>query len=545
MIQYTQERGLRGSFEILEGQGVQVRCQRHDDVVRLVLDGPVGECKISNAGKARLVADTNNKLAGIEQFFGKNALGTHPRCSKHMASATRELRCFSEARECGTRQLHWFCNECASPCTVQSPPLTPATTFLPSAVFDGHNTIPDDYETHMQEPLSDGDLEYILRCLPQRKAPGPDVIPNELLRILPPSVLQLMKQVINDALVKGVFPAWWKAVSVTLMTKKTPAENMANQRPVALCSTVYKVFSIVINSRLTRAVEGNSIIEPKQAGGRRHRGCTRSLQWLQWQLHDAQRRQRRLYALWIDTKNAFGSVSHQVIWSILRGYGFKQKEVDFLQAINANNRFHVSGPFGVTADIHTHAGVGQGDITSQLLWNLVINAMIRYIHGARVGYTHASGVMTSALAYIDDCCFLSDTDRGMREQVRRLNEFYKWSGLAINNAKCAIFAHDFRTGGDLGTTHIRINGEALQQYDKHCTYKYLGMQVAAGGSWAREKTRVRRDTAACIQALRGSVYSPRQLDQVVRACIIPIFRYGAGLVDWTDRELDAMTAIVG
>ena len=217
--------------------------------------------------------------------------------------------------------------------------------------------------------------------------------------------------------------------------------------------------------------------------------------------------------------------------------------MDFLRAINSNNRFHVSGPFGVTADIHTHAGVGQGDITSPLLWNLVINVMLRYIHGARVGYTHASGVMTSALAYIDDCVFLSDTDGGMREQVRRLNEFYEWAGLSINNAKCAIFAHDFKTGGDLGTAHLRINGEAIPQNDQYSTYKYLGMQVAAGGSWAREKARVRGDTAACIQALRGSVYSPRQLDQVVKACIIPLFRYGAGLVDWTERELEAMTAM--
>ena len=67
--------------------------------------------------------------------------------------------------------------------------------------------------------------------------------------------------------------------------------------------------------------------------------------------------------------------------------------------------------------------------------------------------------------------------------------------------------------------------------------------MAAGGSWAREKARVRRDTASCIQALKGSAYSPRQLDQVVKACIIPLFRYGAGMVDWTERELESMTAM--
>ena len=186
-------------------------------------------------------------------------------------------------------------------------------------------------------------------------------------------------------------------MSVTLMTKKAPAENLANQRPVALCNTVYKLFSIVLNSRLTRAVEENSIVEPEQAGGRRHRGTPRPLQWLQWQLGDAKRRRRKLYALWIDTTNAFGSVSHEVLWSILEGYGFKPGEVAYLRALYSGSRFQVRGPFGDTAEVFTHAGVNQGDITSPLLWNLVINAMLRYIHGARVGYTHESGVMTSGL----------------------------------------------------------------------------------------------------------------------------------------------------
>ena len=130
-----------------------------------------------------------------------------------------------------------------------------------------------------------------------------------------------IKDAINQALtgVEEVFPTWWKEVVVTLMTKKAPAEQLSNQRPVALCNTMYKLFSMVLNSRLTRTVEENGIIEPEQAGGRKLRGTTRPLQWLQWQMQDAQRRNHKLYALWIDTTNAFGSVSHEVLWSILKG----------------------------------------------------------------------------------------------------------------------------------------------------------------------------------------------------------------------------------
>ena len=320
-------------------------------------------------------------------------------------------------RDDGSRKVVWYCNDCAAPCQVQSPPLQPVDQVMPPEVFKGHNQVPEGYNTHMRDEITARDLRHIIRSLPRRKAPGPDSIPNELLRLLPEGLLERIRAVINRALVDGIFPPWWKDVSVTLMTKKAPAEKLSNQRPVALCNTVYKLFSIVLNARLTRTVEENSIIEPEQAGGRRHRGTTRQLQWLQWQLQDAKRRGKLLYALWIDTTNAFGSVSHQVLWSILKGYGIPPEEVDFLATLYSGNRFHVSGSFGTTADVFTHAGVGQGDITSPLLWNLVINVMLRYIHGARVGYTHESGVMTSALAYIDDCVFLADTNAGLKEQV--------------------------------------------------------------------------------------------------------------------------------
>eukprot|EP00961_Rhodomonas_salina_P273230 3691744-Rhodomonas_salina.1 len=62
------------------------------------------------------------------------------------------------------------------------------------------------------------------------------------------------------------------------MTKKPPPELLANQRPIALCSTTYKMFSIISNSCLTRAMEENGVIKDEQEGGRRNRSTLRQLQ---------------------------------------------------------------------------------------------------------------------------------------------------------------------------------------------------------------------------------------------------------------------------
>ena len=385
------------------------------------------------------------------------------------------------------------------------------------------------------------DLQFLIRHLPRRKAPGPDGVPNELLQLLPDSFLHLIRSVINDALQKGIFPSYWKDTSYTLLTKKAPAALLTNQRPIALCNTMYKLYNIVINSRLTCMAEENSLLETEQEGGRRSRSTIRQLQRLRWNMDDARRRGKKLYVLWIDTTNAFCSINHKVLWSILRAYGIPELDVRHLEKQFADSRFRVTTGFGSTAEVHTHAGVGQGDITSPLLWNLVINALLRYLSCANVGYRHESGVMTSAMAYIDDCALLSESEHGMRVMVQRLNAFYKWAGLTINNAKCAVCAYDFSTRRQLASTHFLINGAVIPQMTLHDTYKYLGLEVSVGGGWGREKARVRAKLSECFDALKGSIYNPAQLDKVVRACLVPIFRYGAGVVKWTDRELDRIT----
>ena len=140
---------------------------------------------------------------------------------------------------------------------------------------------------------------------------------------------------------------------------------------------------------------------------------------------------------------------------------------------------------------------------------------------------------------------MSDTAHGFKTLLYRMNRFYSWAGLRVNNAKSAIFAYDFGSKSTLPTDHYRIQGRPLPALALHGTYRYLGLEFSPSGSWAVEKARVRQKLSDCITALKGSPYLPHQLDMVVRACMLPLFRYGSALVTWTDRELDEITRIWG
>lgn len=415
---------LEGSILVDSPTGdVSLTCMSHNILASVIKHLPPGSARVLIPAKATLVADPRNKVSGIEHYFGMNAAGMLPKCRLHQHVAKRDIVCLSHGKT-DNRELIWYCNHCQAECTIAAPPLQTAKTFLGAAVFTSYNAFPANFHSRLQSSILQEDLDYMISRLPLRKAPGPDGVPNELLRILPAEAHLIIHHIINKALTTGVFPSSWKDTVVTLMTKKLPAELLSNQCLIALCNTVYKLFAIIVNSRLTTMMEEHGIIEPEQEGGRRRRGCLRQIQRAQFQFHDAKRRGKRMYALFIDTANAYNSLNHDVLWSILRGYGLPETDVLFLENIYSGNRFTVAGPFGQTAQIHTHAGVPQGDVTSPLLWNLAMNAMIRYLHGAGKGYKHESGVVTSALAYIDDCCLMADSAAGFRILVNRLNRFY-------------------------------------------------------------------------------------------------------------------------
>ncbi|MBW0497171.1 hypothetical protein O181_036886 [Austropuccinia psidii MF-1] len=60
--------------------------------------------------------------------------------------------------------------------------------------------------------------------LSQRKAPGPDKIPNELIKILKTTITDSLENFLNSCLQLGHFPRFWKT-ETTVITQK---ENKAN-----------------------------------------------------------------------------------------------------------------------------------------------------------------------------------------------------------------------------------------------------------------------------------------------------------------------------
>ncbi|KYO29330.1 hypothetical protein Y1Q_0017971 [Alligator mississippiensis] len=110
----------------------------------------------------------------------------------------------------------------------------------------------------------------------------------------------------------------------------TDAQYQGNWRPIALCSTVTKLYAICLVAHITEwAVIGRTITW-SQKGYMSMGGCYKHNFTLQVALDNAWRTRKQCTVAWLDISNAFSSVPHCHIVSTLCDLGLLDGIVDLV-----------------------------------------------------------------------------------------------------------------------------------------------------------------------------------------------------------------------
>ena len=96
-------------------------------------------------------------------------------------------------------------------------------------------------------------------------------------------------------------------------------DRAGDYRPVVLLNSLFQLISYVIKEHLVRIVEVSNILEPGQGGFRARRGCDISTHKLEFITREAQQTTSNPFVrVDVDFENAFNSVTHENLWSVLR-----------------------------------------------------------------------------------------------------------------------------------------------------------------------------------------------------------------------------------
>ena len=110
--------------------------------------------------------------------------------------------------------------------------------------------------------------------------------------------------------------------------------------------------------------------------------------------------------------------------------------------------------------------------------------------------------------------------------------------------KSVVRAADMATGRPIPTDSITLEGKPFPYVPPDQPYKHLGVRATLLGDFSAEKQHVRQEMQRRLAALREDrALSSREKEVVIVTAVCSVFRYSAGLVDWTRSELEDISRI--
>ena len=360
------------------------------------------------------------------------------------------------------------------------------TDHLPGWLDDGTADQPPNTSDELTHPVTPEEVEIQLKRLPWQSSPGPDGVEYRLWKSAPASS-HAMAAIFSTCLVNCRFPDAWKRSNTILIHKGGDEMQPSNWRPISLQSTIYKVFAAVMARRLAEWCLTEKKLSPSQKGFLPMEGCAEHSFTMESIIADAKRRRKDLRILWLDLRNAFGSVPHDLLWLMMNKLKVPVQFIEVCKEVYAGSSQRIRCKEGFTNDIQLKVGIKQGCPLSPLLFNIALEALLPVLDRRGVGYKLENGSAGKQLVYADDISILSSSKEEIQDTLRLVKEFTDWSSLAINVRKCGCLSmiNSSSRGRYVEPFSPEFGGQRIPALLWEDAYRYLGVEVG----------RLRPDTA--------------------------------------------------
>ena len=164
----------------------------------------------------------------------------------------------------------------------------------------------------------------LLNDLDVNKAPGPDKIPNRILKYCATEIAQILQVIFNQSLTSGNLPDDWLTANITPIFKKVNRLSSLNYRPISLTAVCCKVLEHIINFIITLIMEHLSqyqIIHNYQHGFQQGYSAESQLITVTEDILYAMDHKLQTDVILLDFQKAFDIVPHQQLLSKLSSYG--------------------------------------------------------------------------------------------------------------------------------------------------------------------------------------------------------------------------------
>lgn len=321
--------------------------------------------------------------------------------------------------------------------------------------------------------FTEEELREAAYSLQSRKAPGPDMIPSEVLKALVQCHPDVLLNTFNHCLKEGVFPRDWKNQRLVLINKKSNNTNAPpTYRPLCMLDTAGKLLERLIKSRLAVAIQTAGGLSCRQYGFRKGRSTVNAIEEVVSTFNKAQQgnhySRKIMLLVTLDVKNAFNSARWPDILTALTDvFKIPNYMLRVLHSYLQDRTLIFETNEGQCRKV-IQGGVAQGSILGPELWNILYDGILRMEMPDDV----------FMVGYADDIAAVISTrnteeaQRKVNQVMRRCNSWLHKHGLTLATEKTEL----------LLLTRRQINTEVMFRVNNQdiCTkteVKYLGIYL--------------------------------------------------------------------
>lgn len=347
------------------------------------------------------------------------------------------------------------------------------------ALFPTHPEREDDADGRPVQPnehFSEAELMEAAKNIQNHKAPGPDGIPPEAMKITARVCPQLLLDMYNACLKTGIFCSRWKTARLVLIDKgKTKEITPSSFRPLCMLDTAGKMLEKMLKPRLHRAIQEAGGLSNNQKGFRKGMSTIDAMLEVKSAVEKAwnrnQHSQEIVLLMTLDVKNAFNSVRWLDILEALKAQFNIPENLMRIFEDYLRDRWlqYATSDQGQQLKKLT-AGVAQGSILGPDLWNALYDELLRQelpIGASLVGYADDVAAIISARK-------VEKAEAIANEVLGKVKKWMGAHGLKLAEEKTEVVILSRKTS--IRTRGIPINLGSITVTTKEFV-KYLGIAI--------------------------------------------------------------------
>lgn len=395
---------------------------------------------------------------------------------------------------------------------------TPTTNSLVLAVLAARN---------QQIYISTAGVAKLLRDLKPFKAPGPDCIPNTVLKTCADSIAPALTMIYQRSLDTGTLPQDWLEANISSVYKKGDRHLAENYRPISLTSVPCKILEHIICRHLLSHLESNKILTNLNHGFRSGFSCETQLLTTVNDLMTSFDRGRQVDMAILDFSKAFDTVPHKKLLHKLEQYGIVGPLHTWLTGFLTNRRMRVVLD-GVCSEATTvDSGVPQGTVLGPLLFLCHINDLPEV-------------VSSQVRLFADDCLLYREINtfqdhNTLQEDLKHLEEWADTWGMRFNAKKCFILSIKTRS-----SFFYSLDQTILQQVPNN---PYLGILLSEDLKWSTHISSTSKKANSTLGFIRRNLrHCPTNCKRNAYIALVrPLLEYGSVVWDpYLRKDIDTL-----